>query len=454
MSALDNLPPPSSPLDNLAPPPAPTAPVAQADPNSTYPVGSEFGAFFRNALAGAASLREKAGMAGAQMYASAFNPSLTPVLNQQAAAQRAYYAPLQSTFAAKAGEAGIVAPLALVPGANTLVGAGLVGGGLGALQPTVGGESRGINTAVGAGLGLGGRYAGNTLASWITQRATQPVMGYTQSTNNRLLAQAVGSQAAALNQGEIGTQASRLGSIFEQGRSPNVTADLSSMPSVLDGIASKLDPSSRAAFESNPTVNDLLTHVTGPGSATLEKLGNISTGLRQDAYSALNSQGGNREVGLALGGLREHIENTIQSSIPDQSLRNAYAAARPQYGLLQDVRYNPTVLKASTGDVNMTAMGNYLQRNNPKFTSASAADNPLFRAATWGQATGQGKGAPELNLVNAIQWARYWAINNPASRLAGGVTSRALNPVSTAVPRGLQGLAFGSVPVALPYLEQ
>lgn len=47
-------------------------------------------------------------------------------------------------------------PAAFVPGANTLVGAGLTGGAFGAAQPVGEGESRGKNTAIGAVAGVAG----------------------------------------------------------------------------------------------------------------------------------------------------------------------------------------------------------------------------------------------------------------------------------------------------------
>jgi hypothetical protein len=67
---------------------------------------------------------------------------------------------LTSTGAGLAGNivggVGIAAPTMLLPGANTLVGSALIGGGIGASQPTVGDESRVLNAMTGtAGGALG-----------------------------------------------------------------------------------------------------------------------------------------------------------------------------------------------------------------------------------------------------------------------------------------------------------
>jgi hypothetical protein len=59
-------------------------------------------------------------------------------------------------------------PAAFVPGANTAVGASLIGAGMGALQPTSAGDSRLLNTAVGAGAGLAGYGLGKGLNKSVT----------------------------------------------------------------------------------------------------------------------------------------------------------------------------------------------------------------------------------------------------------------------------------------------
>lgn len=78
-------------------------------------------------------------------------------------------APLMDTTAGSVGNiAGKVAvgiPAALVPGANTLAGAAIIGGTQGVLEPTATGESTLKNVALGAGAGAGGVLAGRALAA-------------------------------------------------------------------------------------------------------------------------------------------------------------------------------------------------------------------------------------------------------------------------------------------------
>lgn len=66
----------------------------------------------------------------------------------------------EAPVGALAGNVALLAPTAMIPGANTLAGAGVVGATSGLLQPTQGDESRLTNTAVGGALGAGGQYLG------------------------------------------------------------------------------------------------------------------------------------------------------------------------------------------------------------------------------------------------------------------------------------------------------
>lgn len=87
---------------------------------------------------------------------------------QDVAESRKYDQPLMDTGAGMAGSiAGNVAaaaPAMLIPGVNSVAGAGAMGGVLGALQPTTADESRLKNTAVGAALGAGSQWGLGKLA--------------------------------------------------------------------------------------------------------------------------------------------------------------------------------------------------------------------------------------------------------------------------------------------------
>ena len=81
-------------------------------------------------------------------------------------------APLMKTGAGATGNfLGNVAdfvPTMMIPGANTMTGAGVAGAAMGALAPTVEGESRALNTGIGAVGGVGGKFIGDKVTGAVT----------------------------------------------------------------------------------------------------------------------------------------------------------------------------------------------------------------------------------------------------------------------------------------------
>jgi hypothetical protein len=97
------------------------------------------------------------------------------VNREDVAASRERDAPLMRSGAAKAGNLlGNVAatlPALAIPGANTVVGAGAIGAGLGAVQPTVNTRETLTNIGLGTALSAGGQAAGNAIAGKVAAKA-------------------------------------------------------------------------------------------------------------------------------------------------------------------------------------------------------------------------------------------------------------------------------------------
>lgn len=151
------------------------SPIAQANPNSNSPVGSEIGAILENMRAGAGKYFSDLGRGIGQ--------KLGMVSYQDVKDTRALDAPLMATTAGKVGNigAGILttAPTMAIPGANTVTGAALIGAGTGLLQPAASTREAFTNPLIGAAVGAGaqyvgqkiGQYASNRLAARATQQA-------------------------------------------------------------------------------------------------------------------------------------------------------------------------------------------------------------------------------------------------------------------------------------------
>lgn len=109
-------------------------------------------------------------------------------------------APLMQTGAGVAGNiAGnmaLFAPTALIPGVNTYTGAGLVGAGMGALQPVATGESRVSNMALGGTAGVAGQAIGRGIGRVF--RPVQTALGREE----QALASAAGREGIPLTAGQ------------------------------------------------------------------------------------------------------------------------------------------------------------------------------------------------------------------------------------------------------------
>lgn len=422
--------------------------------------------FFDNSRIGVGKFYTDAMLGARQMYAQAADaispqqqnlsglisgqsPSRYAPLQQEAVDKRAMDAPVQGTWGGKFGEFAGALPLAFVPGANTWAGAGAVGAATGALQPTVAGESRAVNSAAGAAVGAGANIAGNAFSKWLTNRAAQPFMGWNQKTANAAAADAVGSGAKALDQPAIADTSDRLGQVFQQARSPNVSVQIPQQTSqVISGAEGALNQSSKAAFWGDPQINDLMTHLQN-GTANAQELGTISSRLGNEAASQMASKAGDRSLGKALFAVQEHVDDLVGQSITDPELKAAYDAARPQYRMFMAMAKRPTILNSSTGDVNMRNLGNYLQKADFSGFAKGENTSDIYNAARFGQATGLGS-RPPPPILQPIKWAGFHAVNNPVVGAAAGAVSRLGAPVAPALPYGLQGLGYGLV----PYLEQ
>lgn len=424
--------------------------------------------FLQNAQLGVGMLDTNALLAGRQMYAQAADtlfpnqPTLSSIiaggnsrmaaLQKEAAEKRRLDAPLASTGGGKVGQIAGTLPLAFVPGVNSYAGAALTGSALGALQPTTEGESRALNTGVGAVTGLAGQKLGNTISSWLTNRAAMPFLGWNQGTGNAAAAQAVGSSARALTQPEIAATTGRLGKIFSAARDPNIAVPLTGQTAQrISTAGTQLNQSSRSALEGNPEISDLMAHLRN-GSASAEQLGSISSRLGSEASSQMSSKTGDRALGQALFDVKEHVDDLIGQSITSPELKAAYQAARPEYRTLMTLTGRPTLLNSATGDVNLRNLGNYLQRYDKPGYLRGGNTSPLYEAARFGQASGIGS-RPPPPILQPLKWLAYHSLNNPVVGAVGGSISRAGAPFASGIRAGLQGLPL-TTPVSLAYLEE
>lgn len=181
-------------------------------------------------------------------------------------------APLMATDAGKigniAGGIATAAPAMLVPGANTVVGAGIVGGVYGALQPSTSTRETLTNTAVGAATGAATQYIGQKVSNWVGQRiASREQTAATQQAQNQVRDLTL-------------SEARRAGYVV-----PPATTNPTAANRIVESVSGKAATQQSAAVRNQQVTNSLVRQDLGlPETAplTVETL----KGLREQAGQA------------------------------------------------------------------------------------------------------------------------------------------------------------------------
>ena len=203
-------------------------------------------------------------------------------------------------------------------------------------------------------------------------------------------------------------------SVFNRARSPDVTIPLGdNTVSALENAGRDLNQTSSQRLAGIGPVRDLISKLGE--NPTAEQLGSISSRLGKEATAEFSgSQNADPALGKALFALKEHVDDLVGSSIKDPDLAAAYGAVRGKYRNYLTVTHSPTIYNSSAGTVNASALGRYLQGADEAGFMRGGNQSPLYNLARWGQATGEGKGAPPLKLADnlGIPWLAYHAASS------------------------------------------
>jgi hypothetical protein len=152
------------------------SPVSEGIGGFVEGIGSGMASVGRGVMDFAGDILASRGQQGLSGRVTNNRPSFGQEAEAREAEARRLDAPLMATGRGVAGNiAGQVAatlPAMLVPGGATLAGGTAIGAGIGALQPTIDGDSRLANTALGAGAGAAGNVIGRGVARVISPKAS------------------------------------------------------------------------------------------------------------------------------------------------------------------------------------------------------------------------------------------------------------------------------------------
>lgn len=360
---------------------------------------------------------------------------MTGVLSQEDVdAAKKMDAPLMKTGAGMAGNiagnVGIALPTALIPGANTVAGAGAVGGLLGLSQPVATGESRATNTVLGAAGGAAGQAGANMIGRAIRpvqSSLDEPLAGLAQTAQNKYgiplnAAQQTGSrplkivdsvldnmpftadrqaalkttQAKAFNKGVLGTvgesadQATpevlnaartRIGGQFNALSARNSVGLGDDFLDALGKVEATITPFTK------PGVRDAVDKaldLAAQGQITGKAYQNIRSTLGKQSSDAFNS--GNSELGQALKAIKAGLDDAATASVSAAD-KEAWNTARKQWQALKVVSKAaaPNSADAISGNVSPAKLSQaLLSTDRQGFTFGTRGDD-LSELARIGQ---------------------------------------------------------------------
>lgn len=344
---------------------------------------TEGNSIWQNASIGAGKMLHDLYLGNGQIGASLLAPFVpgkaeeAKALEQQAAENQKLDAPVMATGGGKLGYFSTGMLGAAIPGANTALGAPLLGAAQGALMPVAPGQSRADNTMIGAGAGTVGRAVGNGLSTLLSkagsaagslltdaqqqamkagqylgmkltpgqQSGSMPLMQLEaklesqpwtsgpfndiRANNNDVLArataQSIGENTTKLDSTVLGRANARLGSVFESVRSPNnvIAVDPKNTSTALQQIATDTEgllPNNTSILD-HPLVKRLSTLV-GRGGDDGGYLSQLTMGANQP--TVVNGQ----QLGALTSRLGKAAYNEMSTPSGNRELGKALYAVK------------------------------------------------------------------------------------------------------------------------------
>lgn len=349
-------------------------------------------------------------------------------------------APLMATTEGKvgnfAGNVAMLAPTALIPGANTVVGAGAIGAGAGLLQPSTSTAETATNALIGMAGGAGGQAVmnrigaaaarpGNALTQGqqaamqggqdlgmrltpgkasgsttlqkmeaalesnpLTSAGFDGIKQGNQRVVNRSAARSIGENVDELSAPVLHRAEQRIGAVFNQvADATPVQLDPVQVGGRLRQIAQDSDGMlmGNAQLVQNGLWQRLDGFVNGQGGASREQLRTLSSNLGKAARNNMTSQNGDRALGEALFGAQEVVEDAIQGTL-SQAQQAAYAEARNQYRNLMTLTAKTNVVNPANGNVSGRGLANTLMQKDRGGYTMGRNGSEMYDAARFNQA--------------------------------------------------------------------
>lgn len=204
------------------------------------------------------------------------------VSREDVAESRRLDAPLMKTGAGQAGNfvgnVALTAPTAMIPGANTVTGAGLIGAGIGLLQPSTSTAETALNIGLGGAGGAGGQYVANKLP------------GAVRSWADRKTAETATRAAGASQKFAAAQRGADLGYVV-----PPADLNPGALSELVSGLSGKIKTAQVASQRNQGVTDKLARQAIGLGQ-TDDLTADVLQGIRQQAGQAYDAIKGSGQV--------------------------------------------------------------------------------------------------------------------------------------------------------------
>jgi hypothetical protein len=265
---------------------------------------------------------------------------------------------------------------------------------------------------------------------------------------SRSAAKAVGEADPMMDAATIDKAFTRIGKVFEAAkddvpRTIDPKDFLSKYKAINDDMRGVVK-----GFGSHPLVEDFVD-LASKGSATGKELQNLTSKLGKAAKNQMTSASGDRELGLGLYRMKDHVDDLLQSGMKGSQAAE-FAAARGEYRNLMMLTSRTGVVDPSTGWVSGRNLANVLQMADKKGFTRDKNRTDMYDAARFSKAFGPAVGDSGTATRSPIQGATEMALRIPYNIAARAYTS----PMTVEAALQAQAMARATGDAVAPVARQ
>lgn len=201
---------------------------------------------------------------------------------------------------------------------------------------------------------------------------------------NRAAARAIGESADNLSADVLDRAVTRIGGVFNSARDDaqrviapqEFTTRMAQISDEFEAIGPQV--------WTHPLVSRLVKHAEA-GTASGRDLGNLTSKLTREVHRQMTSPQGDRELGMALGRLKDYVDDLVEQGLSGERLAQ-YQSARGQYRNLMLLTSRVGAINPSTGNVNGSVLANVLQQKDRAGYLFGRNQSDMYNAARFAQA--------------------------------------------------------------------